>query len=115
MSATKDEVFTFGEFTLIPRERLIERGQKRISLTPKAFDLLVALVRRSGRLVTRDDLVRELWPSASVEEQNNLYVQISTVRKALDLGRNGNGIIETVGTRGYRFVAPVTRGDVKAR
>jgi DNA-binding winged helix-turn-helix (wHTH) protein/Flp pilus assembly protein TadD len=107
MSAVEDKVFTFGEFTLAPKERLFLWGKQPVALTPKAFDLLVALVRRSGHLVTKDDLLREVWPDTFVEEVN-LTVHISGLRKALDRASNGSSMIETVPTHGYRFVAQVT-------
>src|SRR5436189_5732768 len=106
MRALEDQVFTFGEFTLAPKERLFLRGQQPVPLTPKAFDVLVVLLRRSGHLVSKDDLLREVWPDTFVEEVN-LTVNVSTLRKVLDQGRNGTGMIQTVPTRGYRFVAPV--------
>src|SRR5262249_13852972 len=109
MPAIEDKVFTFGEFTLAPKERLFLYSQQPVPLTPKAFDLLVALVRRSGHLATKDDLLREVWPDTLVEEVN-LTVQISGLRKALNRGGNGSAMIETVPTQGYRFVAPVTTG-----
>lgn len=112
MTKLEDEVFMFGGFTLAPKERLLLWGQQSITLTPKAFDLLVALVRRSGHLVTKDDLFREVWPSTIVEEVN-LTVHISNLRKALDQKGNGGAMIETVATRGYRFVAPVTTRHVE--
>jgi DNA-binding winged helix-turn-helix (wHTH) protein len=65
MPVIEDKVFTFGEFTLAPKERLLLRGQQPVPLTPKAFDLLVALVRRGGHLVTKDDLLRQVWPAHS--------------------------------------------------
>jgi DNA-binding winged helix-turn-helix (wHTH) protein len=111
MPTAQDQVFTFGEFTLAPKERLLLCNQQPIHLTPKAFDLLVKLVRHSGHLVTKDDLLSEVWPDTFVEEVN-LTVHISGLRKALDRG-NGNAMIETVPTHGYRFVAPVTAGNVE--
>ena len=112
MPAIQDQVFAFGEFTLAPKERLLLCNQQPIHLTPKAFDLLVALVRHGGHLVTKDDLLREVWPDTHVEEVN-LTVHISGLRKALDRGGNGSPMIETVPTHGYRFVAPVTSGNVE--
>ena len=112
MPAAEDQVFTFGAFTLAPKERLFLRGQQPVPLTPKAFDLLVALVRRSGHLVTKDDLLREVWPGLLVEEVN-LTVHISALRKALDRGGKGRAMLETVPTRGYRFVAPVTTANAE--
>jgi DNA-binding winged helix-turn-helix (wHTH) protein len=117
MQASEDQVFEFGDFILAPKERLLLCGGDPVPLTPKAFDVLVALVHRSGHLVSKDELLREVWPDTFVEEVN-LTVNISTLRKALDKaldhGRrsgNGNGIIQTIPTRGYRFVAPVLVRD----
>src|SRR5680860_1036323 len=107
MSAFEDQVFTFGEFTLSAKERLFLRGQQPVPLTAKAFDILVALVRRSGHLVTKDDLLREVWPGTFVEEVN-LTVHISGLRKVLDRDAKVASVIQTVPTHGYRFVAPVT-------
>src|SRR5262245_61539233 len=112
MRTFEGQVFTFGEFTLAPKERLFLRGRQPVPLTPKAFDLLVALVRRSGHLVTKDDLLREVWPGTFVEEVN-LTVHISGLRKALDRASNGSSMIETIPTHGYRFVAPVTTANAE--
>jgi DNA-binding winged helix-turn-helix (wHTH) protein len=111
LPATQDQVFTFGEFTLAPKERLLLCNQQPVHLTPKAFDLLVAPVRNSGHLVTKDNPLREVWPDTFAEEVN-LTVHISGLRKALDRGK-GSAMIETVPTRGYRFVAPVMAGNVE--
>ena len=96
--------FQFGDFLLVPRERLLLRDHERVPLTGKAFDLLLVLVRRSGRLVSKDELFEAVWPGRFVEEVN-LSVNISAVRKALRPG--GAALIQTVSKRGYRFVAPV--------
>ena len=96
--------FQFGDFLLVPRERLLLRDHEPVPLTGKAFDLLLVLVRRSGRLVSKDELLQAVWPGRFVEEVN-LSVNISAVRKAL--GSDGAALIQTVSKRGYRFVAPV--------
>jgi DNA-binding winged helix-turn-helix (wHTH) protein len=75
-------------------------------LTGKVFDLLVALARGNGRLVGKDELLREVWPGVVVEEVN-LSVNISVLRKLLGAAPDGKGWIETVPRRGYRFAAPV--------
>lgn len=98
------ESFQFGDFLLVPRERLLLRNQKPVALTGKAFDLLLVLVRRSGQLVSKDELFQEIWPDRFVEEVN-LSVNVSAVRKAL--GPGAAELIQTVTKRGYRFVAPV--------
>ena len=110
MRAAEDLVFEFGDFVLAPRERLLLCGGEPIPLTAKAFDLLVTLVRHSGHLVSKDDLLRTVWPDTVVEEVN-LSVNISALRKALGRGCNGKEVIQTVPTRGYRFVVPVRTRD----
>ena len=94
--------FQFGDFLLIPRERLLLRDSEPVPLTGKPFDLLLALLRRSGQLVSKDELLQEVWSGRFVEE-GNLSVNISAVRKAL--GSGGTPFIQTVSKRGYRFVA----------
>lgn len=103
-------VFEFGDFLLAPKERLLLRGGEPVPLTPKAFDILVVLVTRSGHLVSKDDLLHEVWPDTFVEEVN-LSVNISALRKALDGNRKGIGTIQTVPTYGYRFIGPVMVRD----
>jgi DNA-binding winged helix-turn-helix (wHTH) protein len=105
MHAPDSQVFEFGDFVLATKERLLLCGGEPVPLTGKAFDLLIALVRRSGHLVSKDELLREVWPDTFVEEVN-LSVNISALRKALERG-GGNGMILTVPKRGYRFVATV--------
>ncbi len=106
----EDRVFEFGDFILAPKERLLLRGGEPVSLTPKAFDILVVLVSRGGHLVRKDDLLHEVWPDTFVEEVN-LTVNISALRKALDRSRSGSSTIQTVPTHGYRFVRPVMARD----
>jgi eukaryotic-like serine/threonine-protein kinase len=98
--------YEFGPFRLDPAERLLLRGQQPVPLKPKAFDLLVLLVERHGRLLTKQQLMDALWPATAVEE-GNLTHTISTLRKALGDGLDGDQFIETVPTRGYRFVSAV--------
>lgn len=81
-----------------------------MSLTPKAFDLLCALVEASGRVVSKEDLMERVWPDVEVEE-GNLTQTISVLRRRLGEGANGAGqgrtLIETIPRRGYRFVPQV--------
>lgn len=100
--------YQFGAFRLDPAERLLLREGQPVPLTPKAFDLLVYLVERHGRLVEKRALLTALWPDAIVEEAN-LASNVSALRKVLDEGRSEDSLIQTVPTKGYRFVAPVTR------
>ena len=106
MSQPTQHLYEFGPFRLDARERLLQRDGATIALTPKAFDLLLALVERHGRLVEKEELLKLVWPDAFVEEANLTY-NISFIRKALGDGENGLKFIETVPKRGYRFVVGV--------
>src|SRR5688572_33500512 len=97
-------VYEFGGYRLDPRARVLSMRDRPIALAPKSYDLLLLLVERRGRVVERDELIRELWPDTVVEEANVTF-QVSTVRKAL--GEDGSKWIETVPKHGYRFSAPV--------
>jgi DNA-binding winged helix-turn-helix (wHTH) protein len=101
------EVFHFDEFMLDVQERRLLRGAEAVRLSPKAYDVLVALVRQQGRLVTKDELLRRLWPGSFVEE-GSLNVHVSALRKALGEDAHRPIYIETVAKSGYRFVAAVT-------
>ena len=93
--------FLFGRFELVPdRRALYAHGQDAL-LRGRAFDLLLALVERRGRVVSKDELLGLVWPGRIVEE-GNLTVHVAGLRKLL-----GDGVIATVSGRGYRFVAPV--------
>lgn len=108
---TENNEYRFGEFTLDEARRRISRNGETLSLNPKAFDLLVELIRSSGSVVTKDDLLARVWPDQFVEE-NNLSVQVSALRKLLGNG-NGTQYIATVPGKGYSFVAPVEgNGDL---
>jgi DNA-binding winged helix-turn-helix (wHTH) protein len=100
------ETFRFDEFTLEVRERRLLRGEDVVRLAPKAYDVLVALVRQRGHLVTKDELLTRLWPGSFVEE-GSLNVCVSALRKALGEDARRPTYIETVARSGYRFIAPV--------
>jgi DNA-binding winged helix-turn-helix (wHTH) protein len=90
-------IYEFGPFRLDPIEHKLLRGNEIVALTPKAFDTLLLLVRNSGHLMEKDDLIRMLWPDSFVEEgslSNNIFL----LRKALG---EDSEFIETVPRRGY--------------
>lgn len=100
------DVLEFGPFRLlVGRRELLAHGIP-VTLGQRAFDVLLALVRRRGELVTKDELLAEVWPGAVVEE-NNLQVHVSALRKAFKSAAEGERYLLTVAGRGYRFVAPV--------
>jgi DNA-binding winged helix-turn-helix (wHTH) protein/tetratricopeptide (TPR) repeat protein len=105
MNTAAKHFFEFGAFRLDASERLLLHQGETVSLTPKAFDMLVTLVENSGHLVEKSELMRRLWPDSFVEE-GSLAQNVSLLRKAL--GENeSQKFIETVPRRGYRFVATV--------
>jgi len=87
MSNRANRVLEFGPFRLEAGERLLLRQNERIPLTPKAFETLLVLVEHSGRVVQKDDLLKQVWPDTIVEEAN-LARNIWTLRKVL---ADGNG------------------------
>jgi len=97
------ELYEFGPFRLEPAEHMLSRNNEPVLLTPKAFDTLVLLVRNSGHLLEKEELIRTLWPDSFVEE-GNLSNSIFVLRRAL--GEDAQ-YIETVPKRGYRFVGAV--------
>ena len=104
---TNGERYAFEDCVLDVTERQLWKGRARVALAPKAHDVLVALVRRAGHLVTKTELLQEVWPDTFVEE-GILAVHVSAIRKALEDGQRPGRCIETVARSGYRFVAPVT-------
>jgi Tol biopolymer transport system component/DNA-binding winged helix-turn-helix (wHTH) protein len=98
--------YEFGPFRLDPGERRFYRDGEIILLPPKEFDLLLLLVRSSGKLMDRESLIKALWPKTVVEEAN-LNVHISALRKTLGETPDEYRYIETLPRLGYRFIAPV--------
>ena len=101
------KVYEFNGFRLeAAQRRLLYEGQS-VPLKPKIFDLLLFLIEMRGQLVVKEDLMREIWPDAIVEE-NNITVSMSILRKTLGDHNQKRQFIETVPRRGYRFFAEVT-------
>lgn len=98
--------YEFGRFRLDAHEHILQRDGEVIPITPKAVDLLVALVGNRGHVLSKEELMKQLWPDSFVEE-GNLSHYIFTLRKALGEDKNGAKYIETIPRRGYRFVAEV--------
>lgn len=102
---------TFERFRLDPAQRRLirinEGREEPVALGSRALDLLVLLASRPGTLISKDELMDAGWPGATVEE-NNLSVQMSSLRRAIGDGQNGTRLIETVSGRGYRFLPEVT-------
>lgn len=99
-------LYEFGPFRVDTRERRLLRAGEVVPLTPKVFDILLILVKNSGHILGKDDVMKAVWPDAVVEEAN-ISRNISTLRKALGESPHECQYIETIPWRGYRFVANV--------
>lgn len=100
-------LYRFGKFVLDPGRRTLSRADSPVSLTPKAFDVLLFLVRNPNRLVTKEELLQAVWGDIVVEE-GNLKQYVSHLRKALDDNSEDAHLIVTIARRGYQFTADVT-------
>ena len=107
MTRTLQHLCEFGPFRLDPVKRLLLRNGEGVSITPKAFDLLLALVESDGEVVSKDDLMKRIWPDSFVEDGNLTY-NISVLRRALGEKANEHQYIVTAPGRGYRFVASLS-------
>lgn len=107
-AAEEEEIVEFGPFRLYTAGRLLQRNGVTVKLGSRPLDLLIALVRRAGDVLSRRELIARAWAGLVVDEAN-LRVNISTLRKHLDDGIDGARYIVNLPGRGYSFVAPVTR------
>ena len=76
---------SFGRFRLDLSQRQLVRDGKPVQLRSRALDILCALASAKGEVVSKDDLITQVWPGLVVEE-NNIQVHVSALRKALDEG-----------------------------
>src|SRR5215217_8584888 len=98
--------YLFASFRVDVTERLLFKDAREVQLTPKVFDTLLVLLENSSHVITKKELMQQVWPDSFVEE-NNLAQNISILRKALGQTAAGEHYIQTVPKRGYRFVADV--------
>src|SRR6201987_5681344 len=107
-----NDQLSFGPFSLLTAERLLKKADESIPLGGRALDTLIALVERTGEIVTHRELISTVWPGVTVEDAN-LRAHIAALRKALGEGRDGARYVSNVAGRGYCFVAPVTRSSAR--
>jgi len=99
-------IFRFDEFQLDSLARTLRRREEIVTLNRRAFDVLLYLVQNPGRVLTRDELLKNVWPDTFVDE-NSLAQSISALRRALEEKPGDNNYIVTLPGRGYQFVSPV--------
>jgi len=108
VSASDDVVIRFGRCCVLPRARQLLVDGRPAALGGRAFDLLLALIRERGSLLTKNEIMSRVWPNTVVAEEN-LKVQMATLRKVLNEDQNA---IKTVHGRGYVFTGEVTTTSV---
>jgi Tol biopolymer transport system component/DNA-binding winged helix-turn-helix (wHTH) protein len=109
MNPAETERYHFGRFELDATERWLRLDGKRVSLEPKAFDVLLFLIQRGGRLVGKEEIMQAVWPDTFVED-GNLTRNISLLRRVLADGLDEKSI-ETVPKHGYRFLPEVSAAN----
>src|SRR5271154_3184845 len=97
-----DEEVVFGNYRIFPELKLLLKNGNKVDLTARAFDVLWVLVKARGEVVTKDELIEQVW-AGSIVEENNLQAHISTIRRALKQDRS---LISTDFGRGYRLTLP---------
>src|SRR5215204_5428453 len=108
MNRPANHFYVFDAFRVDANERILFKDNREVPLTPKVFDTLLVLLENSNHVLTKKELMQQVWPDSFVEE-NNLAQNISILRKALGEAKEGEHYIQTVPKRGYRFI-----GDVRA-
>jgi DNA-binding winged helix-turn-helix (wHTH) protein len=101
---SRNGIYEFGPFRLEVKERRLLRNSEPVQLRAKVFDTLRVLVENHGKLVSKADLMKAVWPDTFVEE-GNLAHNLTVLRKAL--GCTGRLYVETIPAQGYRFIADV--------
>jgi DNA-binding winged helix-turn-helix (wHTH) protein/Tfp pilus assembly protein PilF/TolB-like protein len=99
-------IFQFGKFQVDALARTLRREEEIVTLNRRAFDVLLYLVQNPGRVLTRDELLKNVWPDTFVDE-NSVAQSISALRRALEEKPGDNSYIVTLPGRGYQFASPV--------
>src|SRR5262245_1070779 len=102
-AAASAAVVSFGEVTVDPASRTVRRSGEQVFLSPKAFDLLLALVRRDGRVATRQELLREVWEYKALVLSRTVDSHIAELRRRIEADPSNPRHIVTVHKAGYRF------------
>ena len=97
-----DEAVLFGNYRIFPELKLLLKNGNKVDLTARAFDVLWVLIKARGEVVTKDELIEQVWAGLIVEE-NNLQTHISAIRRALKQDRS---LLSTDFGRGYRLTLP---------
>jgi DNA-binding winged helix-turn-helix (wHTH) protein len=97
----------FGPYTVIPDQRLLLKDRIAVPLTPTPFEILLEFVRHPGVVLSKDHLMKAVWPGERFVEDGTLTRHISTLRQAI-----GDGFLKTIPRVGWRFVSAVTECQI---
>src|SRR5215470_6327967 len=103
---TQRRIYEFDDFRVDTGQFLLMRAGQSTAITPTVFKILLTLLEQAGQIVSKDEMIKCVWPDSFVEE-GNLNRNVSTLRKALQERPCDHRYIETIPKTGYRFVAPV--------
>src|SRR6202050_3275562 len=107
ISMNSGEIFQFGKFQIDARTRTVRREKAIVTLNSRSFDVLLYFVQNPGRALAREEILKNVWPDAFVDE-HSLAQSISVLRRALEEKPGDNDYIVTLPGRGYQFVSPIT-------
>lgn len=108
------DIISFGPFRLYAAQRLLEKAGSPLNLSARALDILIVLIERAGKVVSKKSLMARVWPDVSVDE-GNLRFHIAALRRALKDGQSGARYVTTIAGRGYCFVAPIARSNAQGQ
>lgn len=109
---SRGKVF-FGPFCFVANERLLTKEGSPVDLGARAFDILIALISRPNEILSKKELMEEVWSDVTVEEAS-LRFHMAALRRALGDGKDSARYIATLPGRGYCFVAPILSVNDKA-
>ena len=102
-----DKIYSFGPFELSADERVLRQAENIVPIPPKAMAALLVLVEAEGRVVSKADLISQVWPDTFVEE-GTLAQTVSILRRQLTIDKQAESPIETISRVGYRVRIPIT-------
>src|ERR1041384_4103755 len=112
-NSAETRTIEFGPFRINTTDKLLHRNGRVLKVYPRSVDVLLALLGSNGRVVTGEELLEAVWGQTNVE-RGNVTSSISDLRKALGDSLKTHTYIETIPTRGYRWIGPITRVDKPA-
>src|SRR6202451_781887 len=107
MSMNSGEIFQFGKFQIDARTRTVRREKAIVTLNSRSFDVLLYSVLNPGRVLAREEMLKNVWPDTVVDE-HGLAQSISALRRVLGEKPGGNDHIVTGPGDEYQFFSPIT-------